>query len=129
MVQPTSATKPLKTYRDLQVWQRSVDLVEEIYRVTASFPPDERYGLTSQLRRAAVSIPSNIAEGYCRKHRREYQQHLSIARGSLGEIETQLIIAVRLDHITRENTLHAWEQCQEVGRMLNKLITSLTPGT
>jgi four helix bundle protein len=78
------------------VWKDTVSLVEAVYRLTASFPSDERYGLTSQLRRAAISIPSNIAEGAARRSRKEYLYHLGVARGSLSELETQLIIAVRL---------------------------------
>ncbi len=115
----------LKTYRDLEVWQRAVDLVVEVYRLTKVFPSEERFGLTSQSRRASVSIPANIAEGYGRTHRGDYLRHLSMARGSLTELETHLTIAVRLDFITRDQAMDTWNLCQEVGRMLNKLIRSL----
>ena len=92
----------IQTYRDLTVWQKSMDLVAEIYRLTKLFPQEELFGLTSQIRRAAVSVPANIAEGYGRIHRKEYLHHLSIARGSLMEVETHLQIAVRLTFLERD---------------------------
>ncbi|MGN6369565.1 MAG: four helix bundle protein [Phycisphaerae bacterium] len=113
------------TYRDLDVWRVAMDLCEQVYLVSAMFPGDERFGLTSQVRRASVSVPSNIAEGYGRIHRAEYVHHLSIARGSLMEMETQLTLAVRLRHVDREPVLPLWDACQRVGQMLNKLIDSL----
>ena len=82
-----------RPHHDLDVWKDAIALVEAVYRHTASFPVDERYGLTSQLRRAAVSVPSNISEGAARRSRKEYLHHLSMARGSLAEVETQLLIA------------------------------------
>lgn len=115
----------IKTYRDLTVWQKSMNLVEFIYHLSASMPADEKFTLTSQIRRAAVSIPANIAEGHARKHRKEYAHHLSIARGSLAELETHLTLAVRLKLLQRESVLTVWEQCQEVGKLLNKLISVL----
>src|SRR5687768_5243506 len=87
------------SYRELRVWQLGMDLVEIIYRSTACFPKHEAFGLASQIQRAAVSIPSNIAEGHMREHTREYLQHISIARGSLAEVETQCEIAFRLGYI------------------------------
>lgn len=86
----------MQTYKDLLVWQKSIDLVIEIYTVTSSFPSEEKFGLVSQMRRAAVSIPSNIAEGYARKNRKENAQFVNIAFGSGTELETQIIIAQRL---------------------------------
>ena len=86
----------ITTYRQLDVWQRAIQLVETVYLLTRQFPADERYGLTSQLQRAAVSVPANIAEGWGRSHRGDYPRHLSIARGSLMEVETLLIIAEKL---------------------------------
>src|SRR6266542_2536034 len=115
----------IQTYRDLTVWQKSMDLVAEIYRLTKLFPQDELFGLTSQIRRAAVSVPANIAEGYGRIHRKEYLHHLSIARGSLMEVETHLQIAVRLSYLSREQVVPSWGLAQEVGRLLNGLIRSL----
>lgn len=117
----------VQSYRDLIVWQKSMDLVVQVYQVSKLFPKDELFGLTSQIRRAAISVPSNIAEGYGRLHRKEYLNHLSIARGSLLEAETQLQIAVRLEYLTREQAMPAWSIMQEVGRMLRALIDSLRP--
>jgi four helix bundle protein len=115
----------LKTYRDLQVWQQAIELVQEIYQLTLRFPQDEKYGLRSQIQRAAVSIPANIAEGYGRVHRGDYVHHLSIARGSLMELETHLTLAVRLNLVPRDAAMRSWELSQTVGRLLNKLIGSL----
>ncbi len=115
----------LKTYRELQVWKVAMDLVEAVYRLTDKLPDHEKYGLTSQLRRAAVSIPSNIAEGYGRTHRGDYLHHLSFARGSLMEIETLLIISARLKYVTRPRAKETWTLAQQVGQMLTKLIASL----
>ncbi|MEO0476603.1 MAG: four helix bundle protein [Planctomycetota bacterium] len=116
----------IRSYRDLNVWQRSVELVEEIYRVSASFPDDERFGLTSQIRRAAVSVPSNIAEGYGRRRTGHYIHHLAIANGSLKEVETQLIIAGRLNFVDKSQAQAAWSLLQETGKMLTVLTRSLS---
>jgi four helix bundle protein len=115
----------IQTYRDLEVWQKSMELVEECYRLTKHFPQDELFGLTSQLRRAVVSIPANIAEGHGRLHRADYRRHLSIARGSLMEVETLLQVAVRVGYLDRTQVKAAWARLQEVGRLLNGLIRSL----
>ena len=115
----------IQTYRDLEVWQRSMDLVEEIYQQTRQFPKEELYGLTSQIRRAVVSVPANIAEGYGRIHRKEYIHHLSIARGSLWEVETLLQLAVRLTYVERNQGMKLWDRLQEVGRLLNGLLRAL----
>lgn len=117
----------IKSYRDLHVWQRAVEVVEEIYRISADFPSDERFGLTSQIRRATVSVPSNIAEGYGRRKRAQYMQYLDIANGSLKEVETQLIIAGKLGFIEKDQAQKAWSLLQEVGKMLTGLIRSLEP--
>jgi four helix bundle protein len=116
-----------QTYQKLDVWNVSMDLVEAIYRLSSKFPDSERYGLRSQAQRAAVSIPSNIAEGYGRLHRGDYLRHLSIARGSLMELETQLALAARLKLVERSEVLEGWDLSQRVGQMLTKLITSLSP--
>jgi four helix bundle protein len=116
---------PAQHYRKLEVWQRSMDLVAAVYQVTAAFPSQEMFGLTSQLRRSVVSIPANIAEGQGRLHRGDFLHHLSIARGSLTESETHLLIAERLGYLNPEGLAGVWEQCQEVGRLLNGLIRSL----
>jgi four helix bundle protein len=115
----------LKTYRELEVWQKAMDLVVAVYRLSGDFPPQERYGLASQIQRAAVSIPANIAEGYGRSHRGDYLHHLSIARGSLAELETHLTLVVRLGFLDREAVLEIWELTQEVGRMLTGMTQSL----
>ena len=115
----------IQTYRDLIAWQKSMDLVVEIYQLTKLFPQEELFGLTSQIRRAAVSVPANIAEGYGRIHRKEYLHYLSIARGSLMEVETHLQIGVRLTYLERDRARPTWELLQETGRLLNGLIRSL----
>lgn len=111
-------------YRDLLVWQKAMGLVEQIYEVTTRFPESERYGLTNQLRRAAVSIPSNIAEGHGRSGK-DYGRFLTISRGSLAELETQLELSVRLNFISRDDIRQTWQLSQEVGRMLTGLHKSL----
>src|SRR5690606_14262153 len=101
------------------------DLVIDIYELSETLPATETYGLKSQLQRAAVSIPANIAEGYGRIHRGDYVHHLSFARGSLAEVETLLTIAVRLEFVSRENAKETWDMMQDVGRMLSRLVQSL----
>ncbi len=114
-----------KAYRGLILWQRAMEMVEAVYVATDRLPDDERFGLITQLQRAAVSVPSNIAEGYGRTHRREYLHHLSYARGSLFEVETQLIICVRTKRLSRADAKPAWELAQEVGKLLTTFITTL----
>ncbi len=114
-----------RSYRDLKVWQRSLDLAIEIYRVTRSFPKEELYGLVTQVRRAAVSIPSNIAEGYGRYHRGDYVRHLSIANGSLKELETQILIANRLGMVEAASLEHFLAETGQLGRMLGSLMRKL----
>ena len=89
----------MKSFRELRVWQKAMDLVETVYLLSQDFPKQETYGLTSQVRRAAISIPSNIAEGHTREHIKEYLHHLSMAQASLAEVETQLEIAARLKYL------------------------------
>ncbi|MFH1050725.1 MAG: four helix bundle protein [bacterium] len=96
-----------------------------IYQITKSFPKEERYGLTSQIQRAAVSIPSNIAEGHSRNHTKEYLYHLSLAKGSLSEMETQIILSQRLNYITKEQLTAVWEKAQLTGKLLNGMLRSL----
>jgi four helix bundle protein len=114
-----------ESYRDLIAWRKAMDLVTEVYRVTRTFPRDELYGLTNQLRRAAVSVPSNIAEGQARFSRKEFHHFLSHARGSLVEIETQLTIAQNLNYLTQTQTRPLLERASELGRVLNGLIASI----
>jgi four helix bundle protein len=121
----------MKSYRDLIAWQKAIDLVEEVYCFSRSFPDDEKYGLVSQIRRAAVSIPSNIAEGHARPTG-DFIRFLNIARGSLYEVETQLEIAARLRLMNETDKTNLNEMCNEVGRILNGLIRSIRgrrPGT
>ena len=113
-------------YSELVVWQKAMDLVTEIYKITATFPGEERFGLSSQARRAAVSIPSNIAEGHGRKSTGAYINHLSIAYGPLMELETQTQIAVRLDFISAEKSAHLLGETDEIGKMLTGLKKSLS---
>ena len=112
-------------YSDLRVWQKSMDLVELIYRVTVMFPSAEKFGLTNQIRKAVVSIPSNIAEGHGRKFTRAYMNNLSIAFGSLMELETQLRIACRLGYLQESSLNELLTQCDAIGKMLSGLIASL----
>lgn len=113
----------LKSYKELTVWQRSIELVKETYKLTNEFPKSEVYGLAIQMRRAAVSIPSNIAEGYLRKNRKEFLQFLRIAYGSSAELETQLIIAK--DLYTNVNHQKADSLLQEAQKMLYGIIKKL----
>jgi four helix bundle protein len=113
------------SFRNLKVWQASMTLVEDIYRTTLLFPPEERFGLTTQLRRAGVSIASNIGEGKRRKRQKVYLHHLDIALGSQGEIEVQLEIALRVGFLSRGDHQRLQEKAEEVGRMLNGLINSM----
>lgn len=115
----------VKGYKDLIVWQKSVDLVCLVYKVTKTFPKEEIYGLASQIRRAAVSVPSNIAEGQARRSTAEFRYFLSIARGSLAEVETQLIIADRLHLISPEKKLQIFPLHEEISKMLSTLISKL----
>lgn len=116
----------VKSYQELQVWQKSMTYVEAVYRATQAFPREEQFGLTSQLRRAAVSIPSNIAEGQGRQSTQAFQNYLSIAYGSLQEAETQIILAYRLGYITQAIQEELLGVASEIARMLNGLQRSLT---
>jgi four helix bundle protein len=112
-------------YRELIVWQRAMELVEEVYRLSRAFPRDELYGLTQQIRRAAVSVPSNIAEGQARDSTAEFRRFLSIAQGSRAEVETQILIAIRLSYTTESEAQAAVSLLEELQRMLTKLIMHL----
>jgi len=115
----------MQSYKDLIVWQKGIRLVSEIYKLTEKFPKNEIFGLTSQTRRAAVSIPANLAEGYARKHRAEYAQFVKIAFGSGAELETHLLIAQNLGFVSKKDSIEAEALLDEVMRMLNKLSASL----
>ena len=115
----------MKTHKDLDVWRKSIDLVASVYKTTSLFPKEELYGLTSQIRRAAVSIPSNIAEGAARNHVNEFRQFLYIALGSGAELETQLIIAKMLGFISDEKSQALINELNSISRMLQGLIKSI----
>src|SRR5436309_1195706 len=116
-----------ESYRDLIAWRKAMELVTEIYRATRTFPRDELYGLTNQLRRAAVSVPSNISEGQARYSQKEFRHFLSHARGSLVEIETQLIIGHNLGYLNEKESHGLLARAAELGRILNGLIASIRP--
>lgn len=116
-------------YKDLTAWKKSMELVKEIYTLTKKLPKEETYGLSDQMRRAAVSIPSNIAEGNGRKTDNEYAHFLNIARGSECELETQLYICIMLNYLTEKETEEAFSLLAEVGRMLNKMLSNLKART
>jgi four helix bundle protein len=116
---------PVKSYRELIAWQKAMDFAAEVYRTTKRFPKEELYGVTSQLRRAVVSIPSNIAEGQGRQTTGEFRQFLGHARGSLMEAETQILLCERLEYLDNKMATTLLEQGGEVGRILNGLMRSL----
>jgi four helix bundle protein len=113
------------TFRDLEAWQKGMNLVEDCYRVTTSFPSSELYGLTSQIRRAAVSIPSNLAEGHCRRSTGAYLNHISIALGSHGELQTCVELAIRLGFLATSERTRLIADSDTVGRLLYGLYNSL----
>lgn len=115
----------IESYKELVVWQKAVELTIQVYKTTDTYAKTEIYGLTSQTRKSAVSVPSNIAEGWARKHRQEYLQFLNIALGSAAELETQLIIGNKLEFLTTEGFKIINDLNTEVMKMLNSIITSL----
>ena len=117
--------KTVTNYKDLLVWQRSMDLVERIYRITEKLPDRERWGLISQMCRAAVSVPANIAEGYGRQSTGEYRHFLSIARGSLSELETHLLLCQRLGYIEPKEVASVLNEVEEILKMLAGLISKI----
>jgi four helix bundle protein len=119
---------PIRSYRDLKVWQMSMDLAELCYRTTRTFPRDELYGMTSQMRRAASSVPANIAEGHGRNSRGEYIQFLRIAQGSLKELETHALLAQRIGLADEKAVGPLLDKSDIVGKMLRALIRSLAAG-
>lgn len=112
----------MATHKDLQIWQKAIDLVEQVYHLTASFPPTEIYGLCAQMRRAAVSVPSNIAEGAARKGEKEFIQFLYVALGSLSELETQCLIACRIGYVKEHPAI---EMIEVLRRMMLNFIRYL----
>ena len=116
----------IKNYRDLKVWQQAMEVVVECYSLVKQFPSQELYGLTSQLRRAAISVPANIAEGHGRAYTKEYLRHISIAKGSLVELETHIQIAGRLNYCDENKLNELLEKTNSIGRMLTSLRKSIT---
>jgi four helix bundle protein len=116
----------IASYWDLAFWQRAMELAALVYKLTAGLPREEIYGLRSQLQRAAVSIPSNIAEGHARESTKEYLRYLLVSRGSMAELETQLLLYQKLQHLSQEDVEHALIVSDEIGRMIRGLHKSLT---
>ncbi|MFA0733698.1 MAG: hypothetical protein OGMRLDGQ_000198 [Candidatus Fervidibacter sp.] len=117
--------RTIRSHRDLEVWQVAMSVAEQCYRLTQSFPREEMFGLTLQIRRAAASVPANIAEGYGRESKREYIQFLRIAQGSQKELETYLLLAARVGLASEEVIMSILTECERVGKMLHRLIRSL----
>lgn len=115
----------MQNFKDLIVWQKAMELVEEVYKLVGFLPNDEKYALSDQIRRSAVSVPSNIAEGRGRSSEKEFVYFLNIANGSAYELETQLIICERLGYLKKEQLTYAIELCDEICRMLNVMIRKL----
>lgn len=116
----------MKTYRDLLVWQKAIAFVTQIYKAVKGFPKEELYGLTSQIKRSAISIPSNLSEGYGRKSRKDYLRFLQIAMGSLFEIQTQLEISKNLEFLSESHFNELYENSREIERMLSSLINKIS---
>jgi four helix bundle protein len=117
---------PILGYRDLQVWQVSMQLVERTFEITRCLPEDQRFALVSQMQRAAISIPSNIAEGHAKRSGKDYRRHAQIAAGSTAELETQIELCLRLRFVDRDQIREAWKTSQRVAQMLEKLIQRLS---
>ncbi|MFZ0034951.1 MAG: four helix bundle protein [Sedimentisphaerales bacterium] len=115
----------IRSFRDLEIWQRGIVLTEVVYQSTKAFPNEELYGLVSQLRRTAVLIPSNIAEGFARQHNKEYKQFLRISLGSCAELTTQVIIASKLRYIAGKAAVAMVNEIEEISRMTMSLIKKL----
>jgi four helix bundle protein len=115
----------IRSFRDLVAWQKAMDLCQEVYHLTQSYPADERFGLVAQMRRAAVSVPSNIAEGYRRRSRRDYVRFLNMALGSLCELETQVILAIRLGFTSGDDMAASMTLVRDVDRLLSGLIRAV----
>ena len=115
----------MESYRELIMWQKAMDLVEEVYRLVKLLPREETYALSDQMRRAAISIPSNIAEGHGRNSEREFLRFLSIAQGSRAELDTQIEICIRLKYVDMEQVVTAQKLSNEVGKMLRKMMQNL----
>jgi len=130
-MEDSASAKIIKDFRDLRVWQAGMDLVIHVYRLAQAFPKHELYGLTSQIRRAAVSVPCNIAEGHTREHTREFLNHLSIAQGSLAELQTEFYIAERLGYLSAAQLRGILDEAISLAKQIyalgNAIAGSLTP--
>ncbi len=115
----------IQTYRDLNIWRLGIELVKEIYKLTEKFPRQEIYGIVNQMRRAAISIPSNVAEGFKRHHNNEHRQFLYVTLGSCAELETQITIAKELNYIHEDKEAALLEKLDHIGRMITSLIKKL----
>jgi four helix bundle protein len=115
----------VESYTDLRIWQQGIKIVKEIYLCCNSFPNNEKYGLTSQMKRAVISIPSNIAEGFCRLHNKEYKQFLSVSLGSCAELITQVYIAKELNFLKADIALHLIDLIEPESKQIRSLITKL----
>jgi four helix bundle protein len=115
----------IKTFRDLKIWQQSMELVTAIYKVTSKFPEEEKYGLTSQLRRSSVSIPSNISEGFGRNSQGDFKRFVNISMGSLFELQTQIEVARNLEFLSEEQSNTLYEDSREIERMMSSFIRTL----
>ncbi|MBQ7202600.1 MAG: four helix bundle protein [Eubacterium sp.] len=116
---------PWRDYKELKIWQKSMALVDEVYKLISKLPSDEKYALASQIRRAVVSVPSNIAEGNARSSQKEFVHFLEISKGSLFELDTQLMICQRQNYLTKEETDSVLVQTDELIKMLSKLIIKI----
>ena len=116
----------MQNFKELQIWQKSVEVALVVYNVTKDFPVEERYGLTAQMRSAAISIPSNIAEGHMRKTNKDFQQFIAIARGSGAELETQALIAFQLKYLSEKNYSFLFNKIEELAKMLSVFYSKLT---
>jgi len=117
----------MRNFQELVVWQKAMDLVVNVYDLVKIFPKDELYSLSAQLKRACISVPSNIAEGYSRNTTKDYIRFLYIARGSLSEVQTQLLLSIKLNFISNEQAAISLSLSNEIGKILNAIIIKLTP--
>ena len=115
----------VRSYKDLLVWQKSIDLIDDVYRLTRDFPKSETYGLSSQVQRAAVSVAANIAEGSGRDSTKEFIHHLAFSLGSLAELETFLVVCIRLEYAVKATVGELESKCDEIGKMIRSLQKSL----
>lgn len=118
-------TSPVRSYRDLMIWRKGIDLVKDVYALISKFPKHENYALADQLRRSAVSVPSNIAEGQARQHTKEFRQYLYAALGSAAEVDTQFVIACELGYVSEQEAARIAERVGELRRMTYTLISRL----